>query len=86
MFIISVCGTGLFDEVTATVCADMGVLGTVTNLTSLGGVFNWVYLVLVVQMFHCNSIIPHPATKAAFCPVTPTCTSLGATFVLLYPV
>ena len=41
MFIISVCGTGLFDEVTATVCADMGVLGTVTNLTSLGGVFNW---------------------------------------------
>ena len=40
MFIIGVCGMGLLGVVTATVCVEIGALGTVTNLTSLGGVFN----------------------------------------------
>ena len=40
MFIIGVCGIGLLGMVTATVCAGIGALGTVTNLTGLDGVFS----------------------------------------------
>ena len=40
MFIIGVCGMGLLGVVAATVCAGIGALGTATNLTGLGGVFN----------------------------------------------
>ena len=87
ILIIGICGTGLLGEVTATVCVEMGALGTVTNLTGLGGVFNWSVPGIGSPGVPIATVLtPHPATIAALCPVTPICPSLGAAFVLLYPV
>ena len=87
MLIIGVCGTRLLGEVTITVCVEMGALGTVTNLTSLGGVLNWgVPGIGGPGIPVATALTPHPAAAAALCPVTPVCTSLGGPFILLYPV
>ena len=78
MLIIGVCGFGLLGEVTTTVCVETGALGTVTNLTSLGGVFNWgVPGIGGPGVPVVTALTPHPAAAAVPCPVTPACTSLG---------
>ena len=67
MLIIGVCGTGLLGEVTATICVGMGALGTVTNLTSLGGVFNWGVPGIGGQGIPvATALTPCPAAIAAF--------------------
>ena len=65
----------------------MGALGTVTNLTSLDGVLNWgVPGIGGPGVPVATALTPHPAPAAVLHPVTPACTSLGAAFILLYPV
>ena len=87
ILIIGVCGTGLLGEVTTTVCIVTGVLGTVTNLTGLGGAFNWdVPGTGAAGVPVATTLTPHPVVIAVLCPVVPICTSLGKAFVLLYPV
>ena len=65
----------------------MGALGTVTNLTGLGGGLNWgVPGISGPGVPVATALTPCPAAAAVLCQVTPACTSLGAAFILLYPV
>ena len=78
---------GEFSVVTAAVCAETGALGIVTNLTSLGGVFNWgVPGIGSPGVPIATALTLCPVVVTEVCPVTPPCTSLGAAFVHLYPV